>query len=84
MPPPVVRANEAASAEAAAPEPVAPAAPVIAKLPPTPQAREFIADNWRWLAALVLLPIVAAIWAWVARRSAYDKAGLPRGPKLRA
>ena len=46
------------------------------------QASEFIAGNWRWIGALVLLTAVAFIWVWRNYFSPYDKAGLPRGPRL--
>jgi hypothetical protein len=54
----------------------------VAKVPLARQASEFMAENWRWIGALVFLPIAGWIWAWRAHRSAYDAAGLPRGPKL--
>jgi len=46
------------------------------------QASAFAATNWKWLLALVLLPIAGWLWAWFAHRRAYDKSGLPRGPRL--
>lgn len=52
------------------------------KVPLSRQASEFMAENWRWLCALLLLPVAGWIWLWRAHRSAYDEAGLPRGPKL--
>ena len=52
------------------------------KVPLARRASEFMAENWRWILALVLLPVAGWIWAWRAHRSAYDEAGLPRGPKL--
>lgn len=36
----------------------------------------------RWVGGLLLLLALAALWAWWAHHSAYDAAGLPRGPKL--
>lgn len=45
-------------------------------------ATDFTAENWRWLLALIVLPLAGLVWAWYAHRSAYDEAGLPRGPKL--
>lgn len=42
----------------------------------------FMAENWRWIGALVLLAAVAWIWVWRVQRGAYDKSGLPRGPRL--
>ena len=52
------------------------------KAPLEQQATEFIAGNWRWVGALVLLAAVVSIWAWRNYFSPYDKAGLPRGPRL--
>jgi len=80
--PPAANTREAASAR---PEPAS--APPDAKAidePPAPawQLPDVLAGNWRWIAALLLLPIAGWIWAWRAHRSAYDEAGLPRGPKL--
>jgi hypothetical protein len=48
----------------------------------TRQVSDFMAEHWRWMWALVLLPVAGWVWVWRARRSAYDEAGLPRGPKL--
>lgn len=57
----------------------APALPPDATLPDHPG---FLASNWPWLAAVLLLPLIAALWAWFSHHRAYDAAGLPRGPKL--
>ena len=84
-----------ASPVASQPEP-APVQPVVQALPSvqqpekesaptTPWTRrvsEFVAANWRWLVALALLPMAGWLWAWRAHRNAYDKYGLPRGPRL--
>lgn len=56
---------------------------VVVKLPLVRRVAAFANAHWPWLLALVLLPLAGAIWAWRARYSAYDAAGLPRGPKLR-
>jgi hypothetical protein len=67
---------------------VAPPAPANAdsavrvNAPLAQQASEFIAANWRWIGVLVLLTAVAWIWVWHNHLSPYDKAGLPRGPRL--
>jgi hypothetical protein len=61
---------------------VAPEQPVEATVPLTQRASDFIAGHWRWMVALLLVPLAAWGWAWHARRSYYDEAGLPRGPKL--
>lgn len=44
--------------------------------------RAFIERHRLWLAGLVGLPLAAWLYAWVARRRAYDEQGLPRGPRL--
>lgn len=65
----------------------APTAPVepSADQPPLPQRiSEFLATHWRWLLALLLVPLAAVGWAWRAHHLAFDKNGLPRGPRLRA
>lgn len=65
--------------------PTAPAEPTPAAAESTPkvaQASGFMAGAWRWAWLLLLLPIGGGLWAWYAHHSAYDEAGLPRGPKL--
>ena len=64
------------------PAPAALDAPGEAKAPLAQQASGFMADNWRWIAALALLALAALVWVWRTRFGAYDSAGLPRGPKL--
>ncbi len=92
--PPAPAPVKVASPVASQPEP-APAAvqPVVQPAQPpekdsaptvpwTHRVSEFVAANWRWLAALALVPIAGWLWAWRAHRNAYDKYGLPRGPRL--
>jgi hypothetical protein len=89
---PETAAAAASAVEAAAvrtPEPVAPQSPPVpagtppeAAAPWSRQATEFIAANWRWIGALIALPLAVLIWLWFLHRRAYDAAGLPRGPKL--
>jgi hypothetical protein len=55
---------------------------VVAEVSLAQRTSEFMAENWRWILALVFVPIAGWLWAWRAHRSAYDEAGLPRGPKL--
>ena len=43
----------------------------------------FMARYWPWILALLALPVAVWLWAWQAHRSAYDEAGLPRGPKIK-
>jgi len=47
---------------------------------------EFMAESmgrhWRWILALLALPVAGSLWFWIAHRRAYDEAGLPRGPRL--
>lgn len=40
------------------------------------------ADPWPWLGAVGLLAVLGGLWFWRARFGAYDKDGLPRGPRL--
>jgi hypothetical protein len=54
--------------------------PPIAQVPPARQAVAFVAGTWGWIAALLLLPVMR--WVWRTYFSAYDKDGLPRGPRL--
>ena len=77
-----VQAVRAIAPAVAQPAPVQLDKTIVAKVPLARQASEFMAENWRWILALVLLPIAGWIWVWRAHRSAYDEAGLPRGPKL--
>jgi hypothetical protein len=51
-------------------------------IPLMQRAAEFLRHQWHWLAMLLLVMLGASLWAWLAHRSAYDEAGLPRGPKL--
>jgi cobalamin biosynthesis Mg chelatase CobN len=68
---------------AAAPPALASAGSAVrVKAPLAQQASEVIAENWRWLGALVLLTVVVLVWVWRNYFSPYDKAGLPRGPRL--
>lgn len=48
----------------------------------TQRASGFVAAQWRWLAALALVALVCGLWMWRVSFGAYDKDGLPRGPKL--
>lgn len=55
---------------------------IVVEVPLLRRASGFVAENWQWLWVLVALPLAGAAWAWRAQHSAYDKAGLPRGPKF--
>lgn len=46
------------------------------------RASAFMHEHARWLLALLLVPLAGVAWAWRRHRSAYDAAGLPRGPRL--
>ena len=88
------RAAAAASASVvAAARPISPAvvAPppavgadttAVAEVTPKQRASGFAAAHWQWIGALALGALVAGLWLWRARFSAYDKDGLPRGPRL--
>lgn len=65
-PPPAVGADTAATAE----------------VTPKQRASGFAAADWQSIGALALGALVAGLWLWRARFSAYDKDGLPRGPRL--
>jgi hypothetical protein len=73
----VMAASAAPSAQPADTKP-ADAGPLISQ-----RASEFFTEHWRWIAALALLPLLALLWVWRTHHSAYDEAGLPRGPKLK-
>jgi hypothetical protein len=75
-----VPATDERVAIAAQPAPVE--SPEGEKLPLSQRATTFITGNWPWVSALLLLPLALWLWAWRSHRSAYDEAGLPRGPKL--
>ncbi|WP_280155554.1 DUF1161 domain-containing protein [Piscinibacter sp. XHJ-5] len=46
------------------------------------RAVDVMGASWPWIAAVLLLPLAGWFWAWRRHRSAYDEAGLPRGPRL--
>ena len=48
----------------------------------TQRVGAFVGRNWLWILPLILLPLGAWAWMWIAHRRAYDEAGLPRGPRL--
>lgn len=85
-----VRAKEAEPARRAEPAPhsAVPAASLVSAEPSSETAplsqgvSGIVTTHWRWLLALLLLPLVALGWAWRAHHRAYDKNGLPRGPRL--
>ena len=64
------------------PPPVTTHAAAVAEATPKPSASDFAARQWQWIAALALGALVAGVWLWRTRFSAYDKDGLPRGPRL--
>jgi hypothetical protein len=54
----------------------------VSKIPLRQRAAEFIGRYWQGFLAVALVLLAAVLWAWFSHRSAYDEAGLPRGPKL--
>lgn len=54
----------------------------VAEVTPKQRASGFAAAHWQSIGALALGALVAGLWLWRARFSAYDKDGLPRGPRL--
>jgi hypothetical protein len=76
--PPVVAASAPAAAAPAVPEPAEDRSP-----PWSDRLAGLVSDHWIWLCAVLAVPFGAWLWAWRSHRLAYDKAGLPRGPRLR-
>jgi hypothetical protein len=62
--------------------PALPPEPVEEKPPLSQRVSGFVATYWRWLLALLLVPLAVLGWFWRAHYLAYDKNGLPRGPRL--
>lgn len=62
--------------------PSLPTEPPGDKPPLSQRVAGFVFAQWRWLLALLLVPLVLLGWAWRAHHLAYDKNGLPRGPRL--
>jgi Protein of unknown function (DUF1161) len=66
----------------APPQSMPPGKTAGANVPLAQRASEFMAEHWRWFGALAFVLIAALIWVWHVHRTAYDEAGLPRGPRL--
>jgi hypothetical protein len=49
----------------------------------TQAAGPWLSSPWAWAAGAGLVSVLLGLWVWLAHRSAYDAAGLPRGPRLR-
>ena len=82
--PPLARASEVQLArvvESVVPQ-AEPAGVIQEKPPLSQQVTGFVTTHWRWLLALLLVPLAALGWFWRAHYLAYDKNGLPRGPRL--
>lgn len=80
---PVALARPAAPEQPAQP-PALPAPPAagLGNEPHGDDTPGFLGTYGRWLWLLLALPFVAWLWGWVSHRMTYDKAGLPRGPRL--
>ena len=84
MPVEVAKAEAAPAVDRAVVQP----APVNTDSTPAPNtpaaapASGLTADPWPWLGAVGLLAALGGFWFWRARFGAYDKDGLPRGPRL--
>lgn len=82
--PPLVRASEVrvtGVVESVASQ-ARPLEPAEEKPPLSQRDSGFVATHWRWLLALLLVPLAMLGWFWRAHYLAYDKNGLPRGPRL--
>ena len=84
---PVARAAEVAVVPEARPvatqeAPTVPTEPSADKPPLSQRVSEFVSTQWCWLLVLLLVPLALLGWAWRAHHLAYDKNGLPRGPRL--
>lgn len=62
--------------------PTAPAEPPADQSPLSQRISGFVSAQWHWLLVLLLVPLAVLGWAWRAHHLAYDKNGLPRGPRL--
>lgn len=76
------RVVESAPLPAAPAAPAMPAEPNLETPPLSQRVSAFAIAHWPWLLALLGLPLAAVGWAWRAHHLAYDKNGLPRGPRL--
>jgi len=67
---------------AAPPAPVSTGTAAEPAAPLTRLAVGFVAGHWQWIGALGLVVLLGGTWLWRTYFSAYDKDGLPRGPRL--
>ena len=56
--------------------------PAPTEPPLSQRISDFLFTRWRWLLVLLLVPLAVLGWLWRAHHLAYDKNGLPRGPRL--
>jgi len=82
--PPPVRVSEVRVTDVVAPvaSQARPLEPAEEKPPLSQRVSGLVATHWRWLLALLLVPLAVLGWFWRAHHLAYDKNGLPRGPRL--
>jgi Protein of unknown function (DUF1161) len=64
------------------PAPIKTETPAIASATLMQRVSDFVAAQWRWLGALALVLLLGGFWMWRVPFGAYDKDGLPRGPRL--
>lgn len=64
------------------PEPVKAEMAAVAEATLTQRVSGVVVAQWQWLGALVLVALLGGLWIWRVPFGAYDKDGLPRGPRL--
>lgn len=78
----VARVRSIDSPTVVPPAPVSTEAAADPAAPLAQRAADFAAGRWPWIGALALVVLLGGTWLWRTYFSAYDKDGLPRGPRL--